>query len=327
VGAPDPAAGAPREQADASIRLSADGDADPRLAKVARHWASAQPNSGRTRWWLHPDVLRHVNACVCGSPVEGPWAGLERRMRELTAAGRFEKGVSVACGSAVKELHLLQEGLVGRFDLFEISRERVALGQASAAALGLSDRVRFHVRDAFAMELPGDYDLVYWNNALHHMFDVAKALQWSRERLQPGGWFVMDDFVGASRFQWPDVQLEIASRVRRVLPDRLLRDPGGTGGLLPRRLTRPSLQAMIERDPSEAADSDNILPAVKRLFPGASIVLTGGVVYNLALQDILANFEDDADGELLRSLLTLDADLAAKGLTHYACAFAPKQDG
>lgn len=293
------------------------------LRATAKHWSGSR-TAPRTRWWMHPAILRHVNALVCGSPVEGPWAGLERHMRALTNGDGFRRGLSVGCGSASKELHLLQEGIVGHFDLFEVSPERAAAGKAAAGRRGVAGRVVFHVRDAFDTELDDRYDLVYWNNALHHMFDVRQALVWSRERLRPGGWLVMDDYVGATRFQWPDAQLQIASRVRRSLPERLLRDPADPGRLCPKDLTRPSLHSMLAADPSEAADSDGILPALPQVFPGVRIIPTGGVVYNLALKDIIANFgEDDADR--LRDLLDQDAELAARGQTQYACAFASKQ--
>ncbi|MFZ5810993.1 MAG: methyltransferase domain-containing protein [Thermodesulfobacteriota bacterium] len=293
------------------------------LRATAQHW-SASRTAPRTRWWMHPAILRHVNALVCGSPVEGPWAGLEQRMRELAGGNGFRRGLSVGCGSASKELHLLQEGLVGHFDLFEISQERAAAGEAEAGRLGVAERAVFHVRDAFGMELDDRYDLVYWNNALHHMFDVRQALVWSRERLRPGGWLVMDDYVGATRFQWPDAHLDIASRVRRSLPERLLRDPADPGRQCPQRVTRPTLHSMLAADPSEAADSDSILPALPQVFPGVRIIPTGGVVYNLALKDIIANF-GDPDADRLRELLDYDAELAARGQTQYACAFASKQ--
>ncbi len=293
------------------------------LRATAKHW-SASRAAPRTRWWMHPAILRHVNALVCGSPVEGPWAGLEQRMRELADGNGFRRGLSVGCGSASKELHLLQEGIVGHFDLFEISPERVAAGKAAAGRRGVAERAVFHVRDAFGMELDDHYDLVYWNNALHHMFDVRQALVWSRDRLRPGGWLVMDDYVGATRFQWPDIHLEIASRVRRSLPERLLRDPADPGRQCPQRVTRPTLQNMLAADPSEAADSDSILPALPQVFPGVRIIPTGGVVYNLALKDIIANF-GDPDADRLRELLDYDAELAARGQTQYACAFASKQ--
>lgn len=293
------------------------------LCDTARHWSSVK-TTPRTRWWMHPAILRHINAVVCGEALDGPWAGLEQRMRGLLNGKSFTRGLSVGCGSASKELHLLQEGIVGHFDLFEISAERIALGQASAARRGVTDRANFHAQDAFAQNLDSHYDLVYWNNALHHMFDVRQALHWSRDRLRPGGWLVMDDYVGGTRFQWPEDQLDIASRVRRALPERLLRDPAQPQRDCATSVKRPRLARMLATDPSEAADSANILPALREIFPEAQIMLTGGVVYNLALENVIANFDDIKDANLLQELLIYDAELAAQGQTQYACAFAVK---
>lgn len=294
------------------------------LRAAADHWSttSAKP---RTRWWMHPAILRHLNALVGGQAEDGPWAGLERRMHSLSDGRGFARGLSVACGSASKEMRLLQKGIVGTFDLFEISQERLAAGKAEAARQGLADRATFHAGDAFAQDLGDRYDLVYWNNALHHMLDAREALFWSKDRLRPGGWLVMDDYVGATRFQWPDAQLEIASRIRGSLPERLLRDPAHPQRSCAVAVTRPPLARMLATDPTEAADSDNILPSLMEAFPGAQTLFTGGVVYSLALQDVIANFDDVKDAALLQKLLEYDAELAAGGQTLYACAFARKQ--
>ena len=303
------------------------GATEQALRATARYWSTPR-GAHRTRWWMHPAILRHCNGLVCGAPLDGPWAGLEVRMRELAGGHPLARGVSVGCGSASKELGLLERGIVGSFDLYEISAERVAIGMEAARQQGVADRVRFHARDAFT-PVPGEqgepYDLVYWNNALHHMHDVRQALAWSRDRLRPGGLLVVDDYVGATRFQWPDVQLDIASRVRRALPERLRRDPERPDRLLPDRITRPDLAEMIAVDPSEAADSGSIIPALREMFPGVHVIATGGVVYNLALKDAIANFDDTRDAALLQDLLEFDARLAAEGHTQYACAFAFKQ--
>jgi SAM-dependent methyltransferase len=286
---------------------------------------------------MHPGILRHVNKVVCGSSVDGPWTGLQQRMCELTEHGTFSCGISVGCGSAGKELALLQKGIVRHFDLYELCPERLEQGKREAARLGLTDRASFHARSPLAQNINEQYDLVYWNNALHHMPDALQALQWSRNCLLPGGWLVMDDYVGASRFQWPDSQLRIASRIRRALPDRLRQVCESTDRathtnqsvppkqMFTSQVTRPSVAGMIASDPSEAADSANILPALKRIFPDARIIPTGGVIYNLALKDVIANFDDVRDAALLADLLEYDAILAEQGETQYACAFAHKQ--
>jgi glycosyltransferase involved in cell wall biosynthesis/SAM-dependent methyltransferase len=295
--------------------------AEQTLTKIAKHWSTTK-TAPRTRWWMHPAVLRHVNTLVCGKPMEGPWTGLEQRMSKISEGRGFDRGLSIGCGSASKELSLLRNGIVGKFDLFEISEQRVANGKAAATRCGVAARANFRVENAFSQNLDDQYDLVYWNNALHHVFDVRAALEWSRKRLIPGGSLVVDDYVGPTRFQWPEEQLRIATKVRKALPDRLLRSPFLNNQRISFTVGRPSVESMLSSDPSEAADSGNILPALRAVFPLVEIIMTGGVVYHLALNDVIANFDDTQDAELLRTLLDFDAALATNGHTHYACAFA-----
>ena len=71
-----------------------------------------------------------------------------------------------------------------------------------------------------------------------------------------------------------------------------------------------------------------ILSAVRTWFPDAEILPTGGIVYNLVLSDVLANFDeaDPVDRARLEQLLDLDWALTqVPGLeTHYAVALAFK---
>lgn len=296
---------------------------DDRLKAAAMHW-SIQRASDRTRWWMHPSILRHINRLVCGEQVDGAHAGFNRLIQARAPEGGFRRAVSIGCGAGGKEMKLLQQGIVQQFDLFEISEFRIGQIQDRAAERGVLDRIRWHHADAFEQEPEGSFDLVYWNNSLHHMFDVRQALAWSHRALTRGGYLVMDDFVGATRFQWTDLELEMASRVRALLPDSFLRNPKKPAAQLPRVLGRSDLQEMIKDDPSEAADSSNILPAIAALFPDAIVIPTGGVIYHLALNDVLANFDDDRDATLLESLLLLDETLARNGHSQYAVAIALK---
>lgn len=291
------------------------------LAAAAEHWSRpSQP--GKTRWWKSPTILRHINRIVCGRAIDGPWQGLVERMGKLAPSG-FSRGISIGCGEGFKEIQLLKAGIVRQFDLFEISQARVERGRKLAAEQNVADRIKFHNCDAFETSI-GLYDLVYWNNALHHMLDTEAAVIWSREHLSVDGWFVMDDFVGASRFQWSDAELSAATRTRELLAPSYLRDPIRPGSLLAPRLYRPAIEDMIKADPTEAADSENILPAIKRHFSSAEIIPTGGCLYHLALNDVIANFDESEDRPLLEAILLADQAFAAGGLTQYAVAFAKR---
>ena len=141
------------------------------------------------------------------------------------------------------------------------------------------------------------------------MPDVDLALRWSKHAAST---LYVNDFVGPTRFQWPDEQLATATKVRAALPARLLGDT-------PVTVRRPDPDRLAALDPTESADSGNILRALREHFPDATVKLTGGIVYHLALNDVLANFTAD-DGDLLERLLLQDDQCVASGQTHYAVA-------
>jgi len=297
-----------------------------------------------TRWWQSPYIIRHINQRICGVPIDGLSSGLIFRAKQK-AGDRlpFRRGVSIGCGNAFKEIQLLREGVVQSFMLFELSDTGIKQGKELAIKEGLQDRTEFIAADALELiHEESAFDFVHWNNSLHHMTDVEKALRWSYKVLKNGGMFYMDEYVGPNRFQWTDKMLEIASDVRKSLPDRYLRrhSKGSVlnkmiftiGWMLnlprlkyyPRIIQRPYKEKIISDDPSEAVDSERILECVKRYFPNAEITLSGGVVYHLALCDILHNFDESRDCKLLERLMDIDDECAARGETHYATALEIK---
>jgi hypothetical protein len=80
------------------------------------------------------------------------------------------------------------------------------------------------------------------------------------------------------------------------------------------------LDKLIEGDPTEAADSESIVPALINQFPALDLTLTGGVIYHAALADILHNIDEESP--FLAQALALDDKYTSAGLVHYAVALA-----
>lgn len=131
----------------------------------------------------------------------------------------------------------------------------------------------------------------------------------------------MNDYVGASRFQWPDEQIRVANDIRGSLPLSVFVQPDGAN-FWPIARTRPDLQSMMGNDPSEAADSDAIIASVRKYFPDAEILPIGAMVLNLVLTDIIYNIPDDS--AIMTMLVRLDERLADMGEYHHAAALAFK---
>lgn len=302
---------------------------------IGNHWSSvtneqtrqASSNQLKLRWWQSPYIIRHINRLVCGEDIPGVSQGLVQLLSSRVKNLPFKRGISVGAGTGQKEMRLIKQNIVERFDLYEYSEDRISQGMKIAVNQSLEEKVTFVHGDAFDLVSESEqYDFVHWNNSLHHMFDVRKAVVWSKKVLKPGGVFFMDDFIGASRFQWPVEQTELASRIRKIFEGSKYITNRRNGGVLSTNVAKPSIQKLIEVDPSEAADSSRIVEAVYENFPNAEIRITGGVVYHLALNDMLANFDEEEDKVLLDLLMIIDEMSTKLGQTHYGVALAFKED-
>ncbi|MFA5871102.1 MAG: class I SAM-dependent methyltransferase [Parcubacteria group bacterium] len=304
-----------------------------RNEKIGKFWSAvskqSESNDLKLRWWQSPLIIRHVNKLVEGEYSDGLSQGLVNKIKKNYGhLIPFKKGISVGCGNGQKEINLIKQGIVEEFDLFELSQTRVNQGNALIKKNSLANQMRYIKGNAFEIiTKPEQYDIVHWNNSLHHMLNVFDSVKWSRDILKKGGLFYMDDFIGSSRFQWSDKQLEIASRVRNVFCEsKYVRDPdkNSSSGELNINLSRPDIEAMISGDPSEAADSERIIDAVGRYFHDVKIIKTGGVIYHLALSDMINNFDEVEDRLILDLLMLVDELCIDLNETHYATAIAIK---
>ncbi|MDO8870922.1 MAG: glycosyltransferase [Methanobacteriaceae archaeon] len=299
---------------------------DKTAQKIGNYWSEMNLKDGpkKIRWWEFPLIHKHLNNLICGEPVDGINQCLKKRLEKM---GTLKHGVSVGFGDGNKELELVSEGLVDKFTMFELSDAGIAIALKKAENLGIEDKVELIKGNYFLHEFNEKVDFVHWSQSLHHMFDVNKSVEWSYKILEMGGIFYMDDFVGPSRFQWSDEALELGSRIRRILPDNYLKNPYKPGKLLNRKMLRPDPQILRNQDPSEAADSDNILESVIKYFPDAEITLTGGTIYHETLNDILHNIDefDLKDKAMLELLLIIDELATKSGIeSQYATALGMK---
>lgn len=291
---------------------------------AAKYWSSVSKAKQplKNRWWQHKTIIEHINQRVCGESLTGPFSGFHFQLKKLAPQNGFKNAISIGCGNGIKEIGLVTQGIVNHFELFELSEVRIEEGIKLAKEQGVSDKIKFYCADGLESVTPNIYDLVYWNNSLHHMLDVDQAIKMSKLMLMKGGVFAMDDFIGPSRFQWTDTNLDYAKKVRELLDDRFFIKPD-TDKKISSQVERPLIEDMIRIDPTEAADSSNILPALDIHFPDAETMLTGGCIYHSGLNDVLGNFTNE-DENLLKSLLLLDDVLTDQGESHYCVSFARK---
>lgn len=291
------------------------------LKRAASYWNNYQETE-RSRWWHSSEIIRHYNEKVCGKPLDGWNAGGIDLLKRRLNGRKLQKAISIGCGTGMKEIGMLKSGIVESFVCYDISQHMIDIATQNAEKEGFMERMNFCCSDFFASGCSAEaYDLVFWDNSLHHMPDARQAVKESERILKKGGFFFCNDFVGESRFQWTDMEMAIVNGLRLYLPDKYFYGPEGR--IFKRFQTKPEVEQMIQSDPSEAADSSNILPAIEEIFSDATVIPTGGLIYSICLEDIIYNMEENS--ELLKYMLELDDQTIQFGLTLYAFALAEKR--
>ena len=261
-------------------------------------------------WWQVPAVRRRWNERMTGHPDQL----YEAYVAEKYLAGRRGlRLLSLGSGAASHELAFARLPQFAEVRCVDIAGRLLAQAAAVAAAEGLTN-FRTEVTDVNALALPpAAYDVVLFHSALHHFRDVDGIVARVRQTLRPDGLLVLNDFVGPARLQWTTAQLAETNRILRdVVPARF------RARYLSRQLktsvSGPGRWRMLLADPSEAAESDRIVPALRRHFQPLEEAALGGNILTLVLKDIAHHFMRDDDPEtraLLNELFRLeDAFLA-----------------
>jgi SAM-dependent methyltransferase len=297
-------------------------------AAIGQVWDSKGGGPRKLRWGQVPAVVDHINRKF-GEPIRNPGkdgalAGFNRHLAAALKENPPRRAISIGCGFARHERYLLERNMVERIDLFDLAEGRINKARELYERNGVAHRATFNAADAFLSAPVGEYDLVYWKSSLHHMMSARQAVGWSWRALRPGGVFAMFDFVGASRFQWSDRNLAYANAYRSTLPQRFFRRTDNPELFYRTLVPRPSLKKMIANDPSEAADSSNIIPSVLEHFPGADIIRVGGAMFHL-MSGIFDNLLTEPDGDdYLAEAIRLDDFLLDIGECHFAACVVRK---
>jgi SAM-dependent methyltransferase len=129
--------------------------------------------------------------------------------------------------------------------------------RAAAERAGLL-HVRYSVADGNELTLePGLYDVAFGVHSIHHIERLERVFEQVARSLRTGGLFFMNEFVGPTRFQWSDRQLEVVNGLLRAIPAPFRRST--VSGERKEQVPRPSVAEMIAADPSEAVRSAEIL--------------------------------------------------------------------
>jgi len=261
--------------------------ATPQATEI-EHWnrIEEQARTGERIFWLnHPRVAKpyYEKALV---------EGLRWQEWIPRALGRpAELALELGCGKGDGLASVWRAGAARRLVGVDLDETRFAAAQARLQDAG--GNVRFRAEDINHIRLPAStYDLIYALQSFHHFENLEYLFGEIHQALTPGGFCVLDEYVGPARFQWTDTQLRLTRQLLGLLPRhlRMYRN-----GIEKREEGRSSVQQVMAVCPSEAIRSDEIVPLFHRTFEVVHHNDLGGAIQHLLYSGIIHNFPDGDD--------------------------------
>ena len=262
--------------------------------------AAPAPPARGVGWTDSPLIVaEHIQPLVSGSSSEGHWLlDLFSRL-PIPRQGTW---LSLNCGGGGLEFLATQRGLFAALDGFDPSPPAIAAARQWVEFHGVAG-VRFEVGSAADLPLaPAAYDLVLSQYALHRLADPESFFARLEASVRPGGWLLLNEYVGAKHFQCTSRQLRIVEELLALVPPRLrVHWPSGGQKTLHQP---PPVAHFVENAPLEAVSSEVVIAEVERRFDLVSRHDYGGSILNPLLAGIVANFDParEDDVAILRLL-------------------------
>ena len=171
-------------------------------------------------WTELAAVQERINRKVSGDPHVDPYMYFIRHIQNQGITLPVGRCLTLGCGAGELERGLAPLGFSRRHDAFDVAAGAIATAKRLAESEGLSG-IHYDVQDANELVLEaGVYDVVFGVMSVHHFTRLEHVFAEVRKALKSGGHFLLNEFVGPTKFQWTDRQLEIINGLLAVLPPR-----------------------------------------------------------------------------------------------------------
>lgn len=195
-----------------------------KLRATDEHWSSHTTLfGGRTSglfWWEAGSTIEaSINRRISGNP-DNSW--LQYTVdRHFSDRLPLERCLSLGCGDGALERSLSQMGVCRTCDAFDVAEGSIDAARTSARMIGLERTLNYTLADVNTLILPpATYDAVWIHSAMHHFEALEYVCEQIAQTLKPGGLLILNEYVGPSRFQFPDRQKQVINLCLQLLPTR-----------------------------------------------------------------------------------------------------------
>lgn len=234
---------------------------------AAHHWDDMYARAVRSAWTQNAIVEREVYTRMTGQ------AGFWLEWVFTAAMPPLNRLLSIGCGDGGHEIAIARRGFARHTTAFDASP--VAIQQASTIAQAENLPVEFSVRtfEEFVANPPpaASFDAVLFSGSLHHVKDLEGMLSTVKEALRPGGWIIVNEYVGPCYQLYPQSQVNVVNDVLRRIPPAFRAAPDEF-------LTLPTIDTIMATDPTEGVRSALIPILLPMYFRPEHVRMAGGAL-------------------------------------------------
>lgn len=191
-----------------------------KTAHTAAYWNQHTTTQGiQGAYWLElASAQQRMTSKISGDATVD--AVLYTIQRHFDGRLPLARCLSLGCGEGRLERRMAQLGVFVECDALDIADQSLAAAQDAARQAGYT-HIHYQVADLNKLELPAlHYDAVWGTGSIHHIEQLEHLFQAVARALKPDGLFILDEYVGASRFQFPPRQRAIIEACHVLLPAR-----------------------------------------------------------------------------------------------------------
>jgi 2-polyprenyl-3-methyl-5-hydroxy-6-metoxy-1,4-benzoquinol methylase len=156
---------------------------------------------------LH-DVQAAFTRPVFANHLTQNWLPALPEVQAKLAAGDPVRIAEVGCGEGLAAITIAKAYSNVEIDGYDLDEASIGVARKEAADAGVTDRVRFHLRDASDPDIAGDYDLVMAIEMLHDVPDPVGILQTMKKLAGAEGVVFVADERTEDSFTVPTNEME-----------------------------------------------------------------------------------------------------------------------
>jgi 2-polyprenyl-3-methyl-5-hydroxy-6-metoxy-1,4-benzoquinol methylase len=200
--------------------------------------------------------------------------------------------LSVGCGNGSQEFLWLKHSANCNIDAIDITPKNIDFANNQAAQLGINN-INFIVSSWEQYDSQKKYDIILFHSSMHHLANIEAVFTKIKTLLSTNGLLVLHEYVGAQKHQFTQQQISMVNQLLSQTPKHLKKMFNTP--FYKYKVQSPGRLRMYLNDPSEAIESQNIRPALKKYTQALFEQELGANLFVLYLKEIAHHFINITD--------------------------------